>query len=300
MAKNFNSTKRSIEDLEIIATKIREDIIKSLEKAGSGHTAGPLGLADIFTALYFDILKFDPKEPEWEQRDILLLSNGHCVPVQYAAMAHAGYFDVSELATLRKFGSRLQGHPERQRLPGLENTSGPLGCGLSQACGMALAMKINKDFHRWIYVVMGDGEQDEGNVWEAAMLASKYDLHNVIAITDRNNIQIDGTTEYVMPLEDLRGKWEMFGWHVIEIDGNNIDAFIDAAAMARAIVEKPVMIIAHTVPGKGVDFMESDYHWHGIPVGLADVAGAPPKNEQARVALHELRTLEGRIRSEHE
>ncbi len=300
MAKNFNSKKRSLEDLEIMATKIREDIIKSLEKAGSGHSAGPLGLADIFTALYFDILKFDPKEPEWEQRDILLLSNGHCVPVQYATMAHAGYFDVSELSTLRKFGSRLQGHPERERLPGLENTSGPLGCGLSQACGMALAMKINKDFHRWVYVVMGDGEQNEGNVWEAAMLASKYDLHNVIAITDRNNIQIDGTTEYVMPLEDLRGKWEMFGWHVIEVDGNNIDAFIDAAAMARAIVEKPVMIIAHTVPGKGVDFMESDYHWHGIPVGLADVAGAPPKNEQARVALHELRTLEGRIRSEHE
>lgn len=282
--------KLTIQQLELKATDIREDIIKMLEHAGSGHSAGPLGLADIFTALYFDILKFDPKKPDWDQRDILLLSNGHCIPVQYATMAHAGYFDRKELMTLRNFGSRLQGHPERLRLPGLENTSGPLGCGLSQACGMALAMRMNKDMHRWIYVVMGDGEQDEGNVWEAAMLGGKYKLNNIIAITDRNNIQIDGPTETVMPLEDLRGKWESFGWHVIEIDGNNIEAVIDACAMARAVVEKPVMIIAHTIPGKGVDFMEYDFHWHG----------APPNHEQAVKALHELRTLQGRIRSEHE
>jgi len=300
MGKNFNAKKRPMEVLELTATKIREDIIKSLYAAGSGHSAGPLGLADIFTALYFDVMKHDPKDPEWEERDMLIMSNGHCAPVLYATMAHAGYLEISELSTLRKFGSRLQGHPERERLPGLENTSGPLGSGLSQACGMALAMKMNKDHHRWIYCVMGDGEQNEGNVWEAAMLAHKYNLHNIIAITDRNNIQIDGTTEYVMPLEDLSAKWESFGWHVIDIDGNNIDAFIDAAAMARAIVEKPVMIIAHTIPGKGVSFMENDYHWHGVPVGLADVAGAPPKNEQARTALRELRTLEGKIRSEHE
>ncbi len=300
MAKNFNANKRKLEDLELQATKIREDIVKSLEKAGSGHSAGPLGLADIFTALYFDVMRHDPKDPTWELRDILILSNGHCAPVLYTSLAHAGYFDRDELWTLRKFGSRLQGHPERERLPGVETTSGPLGSGLSQACGMALAMMMNKQSHRWIYCVMGDGEQNEGNVWEAAMLASKYNLHNVIAITDRNNIQIDGTTEYVMPLEDLRAKWESFGWHVIEIDGNNIDAFIDAAAMGRAIVEKPVMIIAHTIPGKGVDFMENDYHWHGIPVGIEDVAGAPPKNEQAKVALEELRTLEGKIRNEHE
>lgn len=300
MGKNFNAKKRSIEDLELTATKIREDIIRSLEEAGSGHSAGPLGLADIFTGLYFDTLKHDPKDPDWDQRDFLILSNGHCAPVLYTTLAHAGYFDRKELLTLRKFGSRLQGHPERERLPGIENTSGPLGSGLSQACGIALAMKINNDHHRWIYCVMGDGEQNEGNIWEAAMLASKYNLHNVIAITDRNNIQIDGTTEYVMPLEDLSAKWESFGWHVIEIDGNNVEAFIDATAMARNIVEKPVMIIAHTVPGKGVDFMENDYHWHGIPVGLEDIAGAPPKNEQAKVALHELRTLEGKIRSEHE
>jgi len=280
----------TIDELEIKANDIRQDIIKMLEHAKSGHSAGPLGLADIFTALYFDIMRYDPKRPNWQERDLLLLSNGHCVPVQYATMAHAGYFDRKELMTLRQFGSRLQGHPERTRLPGLETTSGPLGSGLSQACGMSLAMRMDKQHHRWIYVVMGDGEQDEGNVWEAAMLASKYKLTNVIAITDRNNIQIDGPTESVMPLEDLRGKWESFGWHVLEIDGNNIEAVIDACAMARSIVEKPVMIIAHTIPGKGVGFMEYDFHWHG----------APPDHEQAKKALHELRTLQGKIQGEHE
>ena len=282
--------KLPIDRLEVIANDIREDIIRMLEHAGSGHSAGPLGLADIFTALYFDIMKHDPKNPDWDERDILLLSNGHCVPVRYVAMAHAGYFPKRELLTLRQFGSRLQGHPERTRLPGLENTSGPLGCGLSQACGMALALRMNKQDHRWVYVVMGDGELDEGNIWEAAMLAGKEKLHNIIGIIDRNNIQIDGPTEAVMPLEDLKGKWESFGWHVLEVDGHNIDAIIDACAMARAIQEKPIMIIAHTIPGKGVDFMEGDFHWHGMP----------PNHEQAKVALHELRTLGGKIRSEHE
>jgi transketolase len=280
----------SPEWLENKANDIREDIIRMLEHAGSGHSAGPLGLADIFTALYFDILQHDPKNPDWEKRDILLLSNGHCVPVRYATMAHAGYFDRKELMTLRKFGSRLQGHPERTRLPGMENTSGPLGSGLSQACGMALAMRMNHDLHRWVYVVMGDGELNEGNVWEAAMLAGKEKLHHVIGIIDRNNIQIDGPTETVMPLEDLRGKWEAFGWHVLEINGNDVEAVIDACAMGRAITEKPVMIIAHTIPGKGVDFMEYDFHWHGTA----------PNHEQAVLALKELRTLGGRIRSEHE
>ena len=280
----------SISELEVIANDIRQDIIRMLEHAGSGHSAGPLGLTDIFTALYFDILKHDPKNPDMPDRDILLLSNGHTVPVRYATMAHAGYFPKKELLTLRKFGSRLQGHPERTKLPGMENTSGPLGCGLSQACGMALAMRMNKQHHRWVYVVMGDGELNEGNVWEAAMLAGKEKLNNVIGIIDRNNIQIDGPTENVMPLEDLRGKWEAFGWHVIDIDGNDIEAVIDATAMARAIVEKPVMIIAHTIPGRGVDFMEYDFHWHGMP----------PNHEQAVEALKELRTLGGKIRSEHE
>lgn len=282
--------KLSLGDLEKKAYDIRMDIIKMLEHAGSGHSAGPLGLADILTALYFDVMKHDPKKPGWDQRDILLMSNGHCVPVQYAAMAHAGYFDKKELMTLRQFGSRLQGHPERTKLPGLENTSGPLGSGLSQAAGMALAMRMNKDHHRWVYVILGDGEQNEGNIWEAAMLAGKYKLNNIIAITDRNNIQIDGPTETVMPLEDLKAKWEAFGWHVIDIDGNNMEAVIDACAMGRAIVEKPVMILAHTIPGKGVDFMEYDFHWHGMP----------PNAEQAKEALHDLRTLKGKIRGEHE
>ena len=282
--------KLSIERLETIANDIREDIIRMLEHAGSGHSAGPLGLADIFAALYFDILKHDSKDPDWDERDILLLSNGHCVPVRYATMAEAGYFPKKELMTLRQLGSRLQGHPERTKLPGMETTSGPLGCGLSQACGMALALRMDNQTHRWVYVVMGDGELDEGNIWEAAMLAGKEKLHNIIGIIDRNNIQIDGPTEEVMPLEDLKGKWEAFGWHVQEINGNDIEAIIDACAMGRAIVEKPVMIIAHTIPGKGVDFMESDFKWHGMP----------PNHDQAKKALHELRTLGGKIRSEHE
>jgi transketolase len=282
--------KYSVKELHEKANEIREDLIKMLEHAGSGHSAGPLGLADIFTALYFDILKHDPKNPDWDERDILLLSNGHCVPIRYTTMAHAGYFPKKELMTLRQFGSRLQGHPERTKLPGLENTSGPLGCGLSQAAGMALAMRMDKIMHRWVYVVMGDGELDEGNIWEAAMLVGKYKLNNVIGIVDRNNIQIEGPTEKVMPLENLRGKWESFGWYVIEIDGNNIQEIIDACNMAKAIVEKPVMILAHTVPGKGVDFMEYDFHWHGVP----------PNHDQAVLALKELRTLRGKIRSEHE
>lgn len=283
--------KHTEEWLETKANDIREDIIKMLEHAGSGHSAGPLGLADIFTALYFEVMQYDPKKPDWDERDIFLLSNGHCVPVQYATMAHAGFFDRKELMTLRQFGSRLQGHPERTKLPGLENTSGPLGSGLSQACGISLAMRMDgQDKKRRVYVIMGDGEQDEGNVWEAAMLAGKYELSNIVAFTDRNNIQIDGPTEKVMPLEDLKGKWEAFGWHVVEIDGHNMEAIIDACNMAKAVENKPVMVIAHTIPGKGVDFMEYDFTWHG----------KPPDHEQAKKALHELRTLGGKIKGEHE
>lgn len=284
----------TLPQLEKKANDIREDIIKMLLEAGSGHSAGPLDLADIFSALYFNVLKHDPKNPDWSERDRLILSNGHCVPVQYATLAEAGYFDKSELLTLRKFDSRLQGHPERTRLPGLETTSGPLGSGLSQGAGMAYVLqKIDpptEGRRAWIYVVMSDGEQNEGNIWEAAMFAGKNKLHNLIAITDRNNIQIDGNTEDIMPLEDLRAKWEAFGWHVQEIDGHNIESIIDACSMARAIVEKPSMIIAHTIPGKGVDFMEYDFHWHG----------STPNPQQAKDALHKLRTLNGRIRGEHE
>jgi transketolase len=277
-------------ELEELANTIRQDIIKMLVEAGSGHSAGPLGMADIFTALYFAVLEHDPKNPDWPERDRLILSNGHIVPVRYATMARAGYFPVEELMTLRKFGSRLQGHPERTRLPGLETTSGPLGSGLSQASGIAKAWQMDGVRDRWVYCAMSDGEQDEGNTWEAAMFAAKYKLANLTAITDRNNIQISGPTEQVMPLEDLREKWEAFGWYVIEIDGHNFTQIIDACHFAKTIENQPVMIIAHTIPGKGVDFMEYDFHWHG----------KPPNAEEARKALNELRTLGGRIESEHQ
>lgn len=276
----------TIQEIESRAREMRLDIVEMLETAGSGHSAGSLGMADILAALYFDVMKYDPKRPDWDERDIFILSNGHTVPVQYAAMANAGFFKREELVSLRKLGSRLQGHPERVKLPGLENTSGPLGCGLSQACGMSLAMRMNDEQHkRWIYVSLGDGEQDEGNIWEAAMLANKYKLFNIIAIVDRNNIQIDGHTEDVMPLEDMRDKWESFGWHVQEIDGHNIESIIDACSMARAITEKPSLVIAHTIPGKGVEYMEYDFRWHGIA----------PDKKQAEEALEKLRTLNGKI-----
>lgn len=279
----------TIKQLEEKATDIRRDIITMLEEAGSGHSAGPLDLADIFAALYFNIMNIRPSEPDWPERDILFLSNGHCVPVQYAAMAEAGYFDKAELRTLRKLGSRLQGHPERERLPGLESTSGPLGCGLSQGAGYAYSLQYMDNIsHRFVYVIMGDGELDEGNIWEAAMFAGKYKLSQLIAFIDRNNIQIDGTTENVMPLEDLKGKWESFGWHVLEIDGHNIESIIDAVSQGKAITNRPTLIIAHTIPGKGVDFMEYNYKWHGIP----------PNAEQAKEALDDLRTLGGRITHE--
>ena len=280
----------TIPQLEKKANEIRIDIIKMLEAAGSGHTAGPLDLTDIFTALYFNVLKHDPKNPDWEDRDILILSNGHTVPVRYATMAHAGYFPKEELKTLRKFGTRLQGHPERTRLPGMETTSGPLGSGVSQAAGMAKALKINNIGHRWVYVVTGDGEMDEGNYWEGVMFAAKYKLNNMIVIVDRNNIQIDGNTEHVMPLENLRDKWEAFGWHVQEIDGHNMESIIDACSMARAIVERPSVIIAHTIPGKGVPFMEYDYHYHGMM----------KNSQEAKDALKKLRSLDGKITGEHE
>lgn len=275
--------------LQAKANDIRKDIITMLQKAGSGHSAGPLGLADIFTALYFNIMRIRPEEPEWADRDVLFLSNGHCVPVQYAAMAEAGYYDTAELATLRVLGSRLQGHPEREKLPGLENTSGPLGSGLSQAAGYAYALQyIDNQPHRFVYVVTGDGELDEGNIWEAAMFAGKYKLSQLIVFVDRNNIQIDGTTEDVMPLEDLRGKWESFGWHVLEIDGHNMESIIDAASQGRAVTNRPTVVISHTIPGKGVDFMEYNYKWHGMP----------PNAEQAKEALEDLRTLGGTITHE--
>jgi transketolase len=282
-------TDSEIRELEVKAEKIRETIIEMLVAAGSGHTAGPLGMADIFTALYFRVLKHDPKKPDWEERDRLFLSNGHITPVRYSAMAHAGYFPLEEALTLRKFGSRLQGHPEREKLPGVESTSGPLGSGLSQACGYAYAARMdNKKFH--VYVALSDGEHQEGNLWEAMLFAGKNKLSNLTAIIDRNNIQIDGNTEDIMPLEPLRDKYEAFNWHVLEIDGHNIPQFIAACDEAKAIYEKPTVIIAHTIPGKGVKEIENDYRWHG----------KPPKADEAKRFLDELRTLGGKISSEHQ
>lgn len=281
----------TIKQLEQKAAEVRRSILIMLEAAGSGHSAGPLDLTDIVTTLYFEIMNLDPKNPEWPERDVFFLSNGHTVPVQYAVMAHRGYFPLEELQTLRKLGSRLQGHPERTKLPGLENTSGPLGCGLSQAAGYAYSLQYLDDAkHRFVYAITGDGELNEGNIWEAAMFAGKYKLSQLIVFVDRNNIQIDGSTEDVMPLEDLHGKWESFGWHVQEIDGHNIESIIDAASMARAITNKPSVIISHTIPGKGVDFMEYDYRWHGY--------GKSP-DDYTR-ALKTLRTLNGKITGEHE
>ena len=261
------------------STRMRRNIIRMLEHAGSGHSAGALGMADLVATLYFGVMNIDPKNPEDPERDLFMLSNGHTVPVQYAAMAEAGFFPESELMTLRQWGSRLQGHPERMMLPGLETTSGPLGCGVAQGAGMAYALQyLDKQRHRWVYVVTGDGELDEGNIWESAMFAGKYKLAQLIVFVDRNNIQIDGPTEDVMPLENLRKKWESFGWHVQEIDGNNVRAVIDAVNFAKAVENKPCCIITHTIPGKGVDFMEYDYTWHGIA----------PNSEQAEQALAEL------------
>lgn len=280
---------KQLKKMEMTANDVRKDIVKMLLKAGSGHSAGPLGMAEVFTALYFAVLNHKPKQPSWSDRDRLVLSNGHICPVQYAAMARAGYFPRAELMTLRQFGTRLQGHPHRTALPGIEATSGPLGEGISQACGIAYAGKIDKK--KWnVYCVMGDGELDEGIVWEAVMFAGKHKLANLTAIVDRNNIQIDGATEDVMPLEPLHAKFESFGWHVLDIDGHDISEIISACNQAKAVTEKPVMILAHTIPGHGVDFMEYDFNWHG----------KTPNAEEAKAALHQLRTLGGRIKSEHE
>ena len=279
----------TLRDLERMAATIREDIIHMLVEAKSGHSAGPLDLADIFTALYFRVLKHDPKHPLWPERDRLMMSCGHNAPVVYAALARAGYFPVSELKTLRKFGSRLQGHVDRGYLPGIENTSASLAQGSGIAVGTALAGVMDKK--KWqVYAMLSDAEHQEGSTWEAILFAGNRRLYNLTFIIDRNNIQIDGMTENVMPLEPLREKYEAFKWHVLDIDGHNMEQIIDACAQAKAIYEKPVAIIAHTIAGKGVSFMEYDYHWHGMP----------PDPKQAREALRDLRSLRGQIVGEHE
>ena len=287
-----------IKFLEKKANEIRQTLIESLIEAGSGHSAGPLGMADIFTLLYFHTLRHDPKKPDWPERDRLVLSNGHICPVQYATMAHAGYFLVKETKTLRKLGTRLQGHPHHTSLPGLETTSGPLGSGLSQAVGMAIALRMDSK-KNIVYCLMSDGEHDAGQTWEAVMLAGREKLWNLVAIMDRNNIQIDGNTEDVMPLEPLRAKYEAFGWHVIDAGGHDFQELNSAIDEAKAVYEKPTMIIAHTIPGKGVEYMERDFRWHGNPPGKGP-EDKFPRDQQGAEALKELRTLWGRIKSEHQ
>ena len=278
-------------ELEQKANDIRLSIIEMLLEAKSGHTAGPLGMADIFTVLYFHTLNHKPTEPDWIDRDRLVLSNGHICPVLYASMAHSGYFPISELKTLRKFGSRLQGHPHREWLPMLETSSGPLASGLSQAVGMALAEKMDRGTvgGKRFYAMLSDGELESGQIWEAAMLAGKNKLNNLVAVIDRNNIQIDGYTEDIMPLEPLSDKWKAWNWHVIEIDGHNMEEICDAFDMAKTIYEKPTIIIAHTIPGKGVKEFERDYRWHG----------KPPSGDEAEMAIKELRSLGGKITGHH-
>ena len=268
----------STADLQKIAKEVRKDIIRMIYSAGSGHTAGSLSVVEIITALYFDIMNHDPKTPNWNERDRFILSCGHVCPAQYAVLAHAGYFPETELKTHRKLGSRLQGHPVRNALPGVETSSGPLGCGLAQACGVALGARLDDARFR-IFCLTSDGEHDSGNHWEAVMFAAKYKLSNLTLLVDRNRIQIDGSTEKVMPLDSLADKYRAFNWKVVEIDGHSFDEIRNAVKEARSEYQKPTVIIAETVAGKGVSFMENDYTWHG----------RVPTKEQAEQALKELR-----------
>lgn len=281
--------------LSKITNQIRRDIIESLCAAKSGHSAGPLGMAEVFTALYYAIANITPETRAAVDRDRIVLSNAHICPVLYATLANRGYFPREELKSLRKLGTRLQGHSNSHFQPDLpiETCGGPLGQGLSQAAGFALASRMNRKadqagWHTW--ALLSDGELNEGQTWETFMLAGKLNLHELTVFLDRNNIQIDGFTEDVMPLEPLADKFKAFNWTVIEVDGHNIDEIISAANRARAIQENPTVVICHTIPGKGVSFMENRFEWHG----------KPPTPEEAKAALAELRTLAGQITSEHE
>lgn len=249
--------------LKEIAKEIRKHTLISIATAGSGHTGGSLGMADVFAVLYFHQMQHRPSNPTWENRDRLILSIGHITPVHYTTLALAGYFDIDELLSLRKLGSRLQGHPGRDHgLPGLELSAGSLGQGLSVAVGMALAAKHQNKKHH-IYSIVGDGELQEGSIWEAAMSAAHYQLDNLTILVDRNGVQIDGNTEDVMSLEPLNEKWKAFGWNVLECDGNNIDELINTFDIAKKHQGKPSVIIAKTLMGKGIAEIEGDYKWHG-------------------------------------
>jgi len=272
-----------VKALKYMSNTIRQDIIRMLVESKSGHPAGSLGLADVFTALYFNVMKHDPKKPHWEDRDRLVLSNGHVCPVLYASLANAGYFPKEQLTTLRKLGSPLQGHPHKGALPGIENSSGPLGQGISMAVGMAIVGK--REGRKWrVFTVTGDGEHNEGQVWEALLLAYKYKLNNLIVIVDRNSIQIDGTTEDVLPLDPFADKYRAFGWNVIEVDGNDMGAILGAFGSVPAN-ERPTVIIADTVPGKGVSFMEGQYGWHGKSPNKEEGDKAIKELEAARMGV---------------
>ncbi len=265
--------------MEEMANLIRQDIIKMIAKADSGHPAGSLGMADIFTAIYFSgILKHDSQKPNWPQRDRVILSNGHICPVLYATLARAGYFPIEKLSTLRSLGSGLQGHPHRESLAGVESSSGPVAHNVSVAAGIAYSFKLDK-LKNQVYCLTGDGGHDEGQIWEAAMFASKNNLDNLILIIDRNNIQIDGKTEQVMPLEPLKAKYQAFSWKVFEIDGHNLKQIMNTLKKAKSFSGKPVVIIANTIPGKGVKFMENDFLWHG----------KAPDPKQTKQALKQLK-----------
>ncbi len=264
-------------ELSLKSNAVRKHIVEMVYNAGSGHPGGSLSATDILVALYFKIMKYDPKNPKWEDRDRFLLSKGHAAPAQYAVLAELGVFPVEELLTLRKIGSRLQGHPDMRKLPGIEASTGSLGQGLSIANGMALAGKLNRRLYN-VYVMLGDGEVQEGQVWEAAMFASHYKLDNLIAFLDRNRLQIDGETEQVMSIEPIADKWKAFGWEVREINGHDFNEIIKVVEWAKEIKGKPVMIIAHTIKGKGVSFMEGSVHFHG----------KPPNDEEYKIAIKEL------------
>ena len=276
-------TDEKIKWVEEKARDIRISVIEMLMEAGSGHPAGALGMAEIFTALYFYILKHDPTNPMWEERDRLIISNGHICPVYYATLAHAGYFKLEELKTLRKFGSRLQGHPDRRFLSLLETSSGPLGLGLSQTIGMCLADRIDNGKYsgKQFYTLLSDGELEEGNTWEGVMLGAKEKLQNLTVIVDRNNIQIEGFVEDIMPLEPLKQKWESFNWHVQTINGHNFKEIVEAVKQAQAVFDKSSVIIANTIPGKGVSFMENEWQWHSKALS----------KEEGERALNELRSM---------
>jgi transketolase len=267
----------SVPELEKMAKQLRRHVITMIATAGSGHPGGSLSAADIVTALYFKVMRHDPKNPRWPDRDRFILSKGHAAPILYAALAECGYFPVEELSTLRKLGSRLQGHTDRTLTPGVEMSAGSLGQGLSFGIGIALAGRLDKrDYH--VYVLLGDGECEEGQIWEAAMSAPHFRIDNLTAIVDHNGIQLDGRCCDIMGLESLADKWRAFNWHVIEIDGHDMSQIVQALKEARKIKQKPTVIIAHTVKGKGVSFMENNVDFHG----------KAPTAQEAEIALKEL------------